>query len=339
MAQTPQFLEFARSTPSPLSQVIPGLTLGVKTGTDLAKTIQDVKTAQQQRQFTGQLMPLEQALLKTKTEREQAETAQIGKEQALTPLDMLRAEKLQSEIAQLQKEPLSPFEEEQQKAFSKQLGDVNQQAEISQKTIGKMNTLSSILEKMPLKPGLVSGSFLLTTPEGQEFIAALRDAQLDLIKQVHLGRMTQKEFDYIQSIIGSKHFFPAALRSIFDKVRARSQMDIGKQKYASEYLKEGKKDPITFETAWLDKVAQQENKSGFPLVSEGHVPNIDLRKTNVTAEHPHALSMYSKLGNYGKSLFGIETPPSIETVAQPTIDETKLSDADIERLLKERGLT
>jgi hypothetical protein len=152
----------------------------------------------------------------------------------------------------------NPFLKQQQTDFAKYTNQLSDDAQTEgDHVLPLYQKLKAQIKKVPTNP--VSGKILWATPEGQRLNQLLVLAQGDAIKQFHLGRMTQYEFNIIRQGVGKGTMYNSTLNKVFDDRLDKANETIRKNKFAKDYVKAGGRSPLDFADKWAaDKTKRQE---------------------------------------------------------------------------------
>lgn len=176
-----------------------------------------------------------------------------------------------------------PFEQAQAQGLSKEWSDINTDA--SQALEHEMPLFKTLLDDVKnVKTGPGAGYLLWATPAGQKLASDLTNAQVDKIKTVHLGRMTQLEFNKISRGIGTANMFPSALKKIFSQVIARDVEAREKSKFYHKYLQKGGRNLEEVDSQWIDNLpkvrTQAIQEANKIAVSEPTAEPTDIKGTS-----------------------------------------------------------
>ena len=214
-----------------LGQAISG---GLQQAQNIAKTKQDLQTARAQ-------LPLIQA---------QTEAAQ-----ALQSLRGAQTELAQKEAAQLA--TTTPFSQADQQQLQKDLVTINTNAvDVKENDIPLYTQLKAALAHVPLGTGILRGQVLWATPQGQYLQALLRRAQGNYIKNFHLGRMTQREFDILRQAVGGGTTKTATLNALIDRQLNQDQTVLNKQAFYYHYIKQNGRSANEVANRWLNTLGK-----------------------------------------------------------------------------------
>lgn len=181
--------------------------------------------------------------------------------QVRTLYDVLNQKRLQNlATAQVQaRAAQDPFQTADTQQLVKDVNTVNQSAaDVKENDIPLYNQLKAALIHVPTGTGPLRGRILWTTPQGQYFKSLLTRAQGNYIKNFHLGRMTQREFDLLRSAVGGGTLYSSALQKIFDRQLEQDNQALFKQHFYNEYLNQGGRSSTEASNKWLDALGQQQ---------------------------------------------------------------------------------
>jgi len=164
---------------------------------------------------------------------------------------------------------LTPKADDFQTADTKQLlTDMNNinntAADVKENDIPLYTQLKAAVAHVPTGTGPLQGQILWATPEGQYLKSLLVRAQGNYIKNFHLGRMTQREFDLLRSAVGGGTTYSSALQKIFDRQLSQDKQALIKQHYYNQYINQGGRSSTEAANKWLKTlggVQQQEQKT------------------------------------------------------------------------------
>jgi hypothetical protein len=207
---------------------------------------------QQQVEQARAMDPLQQQLIQQQTALARTKSL-FTPDQALNQaLEMQRLKNSALfKTAQLKNIADSPFEKARAARLDKVLGTVNNNAnEAMEAEMPLYHKLLGAIQAVPLGTGPLRQHIMWSTPQGQYLQALLNQNQGAYIKQFHLGRMTQYEFNLLrQARGGSATFRPALLKLVKDQIE-KAKLDIAKQHMYNTYVAGGGRNPDEIAGHW-----------------------------------------------------------------------------------------
>jgi len=169
--------------------------------------------------------------------------------------------------------------------LDKDMGTVNETAsEAAEVGLPLLNQADAALASFKTRPG--AGLVAWATPEGQLLKSKIMALKLQVIKTVHIGRMTQLEFNKIGDIVGSLNYDPEVLKKIFGDLREKLNTAVNKQHYYSSYVAKGGRNPDELASNWLKTLSDKEAPHDYnsPDSSMNHTIKSASGKTYTRAE-------------------------------------------------------
>jgi hypothetical protein len=206
---------------------------------------------------------------------QQEQAARTAYEQALTgavpsamALRMAQAGAIPSEIglrqaqafealakAQQAKTPgIQEFQKQQGKRFSADLSNVATVAQFAKEhEIPHYQAILKLLDSMSTKTGPGASLRYWGSSDIQKLTALCTQAVFDEVKNIHLGRWTQREVQWLQQAVGNPNMLADTLKYLFSQKLAAAQNALTKQKFYSDYRKGGGLDPDDIALRWAQQ--------------------------------------------------------------------------------------
>jgi len=186
--------------------------------------------------------------------------SQKKQEQSTQALQGAQTGFLQEKIRQMQAPQQQPdqFQTADTAHLLEDMNKINQKAaDTKEEDIPLFNQLKAAVENVPLGTGPIRGQILWATPQGQYLKSLLTRAQGKYIKNFHLGRMTQREFDLLRSAVGGGTTYSSGLKAIFNRQLAQSNQDLAKQQFYNQYINQGGRSSLEAANKWLKTVGEK----------------------------------------------------------------------------------
>ncbi len=143
----------------------------------------------------------------------------------------------------------NPLEKDRLNQLAGDMKNVTSQAnEAMTNTLPMYNNLIDDLNNTELTGP--AGNIAWSTPAGQKFSADLTKAQGEFIKQFHLGRMSQVEFNLLKGAVGKPTMYKSVLQQLFQNQINKANQSINKLQFYHNYIGQGGRDPQEVQLNW-----------------------------------------------------------------------------------------
>lgn len=176
------------------------------------------------------------------------------------------------------------FQKKDQDLLAKDMGTISQNANSAlNHVIPITNRALDALNKTSLTGPL--GAINWSTPAGQELQRQLSNLQLDKVKDFHLGRMTQYEFNLIMKAVAGKKMYKSELQKALNDLASDSNTQIKQHQFYTNYIKQGGRSGSEASQGWI----QQQ----LPSTYSGTAQSLISKKSSMTKDQwiPAALKL------------------------------------------------